>query len=522
MRDVYACRLPLADGGAPAFEQALGLVRGEVVRDLGVMPTVFGDDEGSLALPSAVTLRWRLLVAPGVEDRLWTLRWQHPNEDDSELMSHLNVDVALEEGCAWVGVRLALRPTGHRVLPVHFDIRTPRLVGAVVDGVEVAEDGWTLTREPAYAVDHDGVRALAQLILDPDRVLPVVVVTPVEVYDEGDDMYRFEHLVDPVDIADSLVGLAHVTVLETTALTFKLTELVGRELSVFGGAVRLYWPEVEEEDRPAFHPLWMPERLAEPRNNPFAPVLLRRVAATATFRVSAASLDARLRAAVEEHGRGEIARLFARAKDASLGPEWQRELERAWSEIERLREENAELALQLAVAHDNLRAMSRSAPPGVLDDESVAADDEADSPATVTEAVERARDECDFLVVLDDCFESARRATYRQPARLHKALSAMNEVAREWSRGELPTGFRDAFAERGFEFSAHVSPTTLGKYAHEYERNYEGRPVMMGPHLALGRGSPVACCRIYFYLDEDRHAFVVGHVGNHLSDSTSG
>lgn len=70
--------------------------------------------------------------------------------------------------------------------------------------------------------------------------------------------------------------------------------------------------------------------------------------------------------------------------------------------------------------------------------------------------------------------------------------------------------------------SAHVSPTTLGKYAHEYERNYEGRTITMGPHLALGRGSPVACCRIYFSLDDERHVFVVGHVGNHLSDSTSG
>jgi hypothetical protein len=29
----------------------------------------------------------------------------------------------------------------------------------------------------------------------------------------------------------------------------------------------------------------------------------------------------------------------------------------------------------------------------------------------------------------------------------------------------------------------------------------------------LGKGCPEACCRIYFYLDEERHRFVVGHVG---------
>lgn len=520
MRDVYACRLPLADEGASAFEQALRVVRDEVSRDLGLSPGVFDDDEGSLAPGGGVALRWRLLSPPGVEDRLLALRWQQPHEDDPELMAHLNVDVGLEAGSAWVGVRLALRPTGHRVLPVRFDIRPPRIVGAVVDALEVVEDGWPLTREPAYAVDNEGMTALAELMLDPDRVLPVVVVSPEEVYDD-DDMYRSRLVADPVAISAALVGLAHVTVLETVALSFRLTELVGRELAVFGGAVRLYWPEVDD-GRPAFHPLWLPERLAEPRNQPFAQVLLRRVASTATFRVSAASLDARLRAAAEEHGRGEIAELFARAKEASLGPEWQRELERAWSEVERLREENAELALQLAVAHENLSAMSRHAPRSIIDGEPAVADEDSEAPATVAEAIRRAQSECGRLVFLEDCFEAARRATYRQPGRVHKALLAMDEVAGEWSRGELPSGFRDAFSRRGFDFAAHVSPTALGKYAHEYERNYEGRTITLGPHLALGRGSPAACCRIYFWLDEDRHAFVVGHVGNHLSDSTSG
>lgn len=170
------------------------------------------------------------------------MRWQWRHDDDAELMWHLHVDVALEAGVVWVGMRLALRPLGHRLLPLRFDVSPPTLVRAVVDGVEVAEDGWPLTREPAYAVDDDGVRALAELLVDPDRLLPVFVISPAEVYDERDDVYREEPVVDPDAIAEALVGLAHVAVVETTALTYKLTDLVGRELSVFGGAVRLYWP----------------------------------------------------------------------------------------------------------------------------------------------------------------------------------------------------------------------------------------------------------------------------------------
>lgn len=483
--------------------------------------TALAGDDGSLAPSPGVSLRWRMLTAPGVEDRLWTLRSQRPHADDADLAWNLNVDVALEDGRTWVGVRVALSPTGHRLAPVRFDIRPPALVGAVVDAAEVAEDGWRLTREPAYAVDDAGVRALAELLLDPDRILPVVVVTPLEVYDDEQDRFLTQPVVDPEDIAGALVGLAHVTVLETPALTFRLTDLVGRELSVFGGAVRLYWPEAGGSERPAMHPLWLPDRLAEARNQPFASVLLRRIAATATYRVSAAALDARLRSAMERHRRREIAGLFERAKEASLAPEWQGELERAWRELDRLREDYAELAQQLAVAHENLRAMSRHVPAAMA--EALVEDVEASRlPTSVAEAVERAKADCEHLVILDEAVVSARRAAYRQPARAYAALVAMDEVAAEWRAERLPSGFHDAFAERGFSFAANVSPTALGKHGHEYERTYDGRTITLGPHIALGRGSPVACCRIYFHLDEERGLFVVGHVGSHLSDTTTG
>lgn len=524
MREVYACRLPLADPGVPAFERALDLVVSEIRGDIGLSPAALDTEEGSFSTGTGVSVRWHLLSASGVEDRLWTLRCLRPHEDEADLVWCLTVDVALENGRPWVGVRLGLRPTGHRLLPVRLDIRPPAIAGALVDGVEVVEDGWRLSREPAWAIDDGGVQALAELLLDRDRVLPVVVVTPVERYDEERDEYRTQPLVDADDIGATLVGLAHVAVVDTEALTYGLTDLVGRQLSVFGGAVRLYWPELDDDGPPAAHPLWLPDRLGEPRNRPLSALLLRRLAAASTFRVSSANLDARLRAAVDRQARDEIARLFARARDASLAPEWQAELERAWSEADRLREENAELAGQLAVALDNLRAISRHAP-RIVDEEtsgSVLAPGEPGEPRTLVAAVQRAGAECPHLVFLGEAMDSARRAAYRQPGRLYGALLAMEEVADDWGRGQLPSGFRDAFAARGFEFAAHVSPTALGRFGHEYERRYEGRTIAMGPHLALGRGSPAACCRIYFHLDEEKHLFVVGHVGNHLSDTTSG
>ena len=63
------------------------------------------------------------------------------------------------------------------------------------------------------------------------------------------------------------------------------------------------------------------------------------------------------------------------------------ELERAWSEADRLREENVELAGRLAVALDNLRAISRH-PPSVVDEEAFENGVAPEELRTVVDAVE--------------------------------------------------------------------------------------------------------------------------------------
>ncbi len=164
--------------------------------------------------------------------------------------------------------------------------------------------------------------------------------------------------------------------------------------------------------------------------------------------------------------------------------------------------------------------MSRYVPAALVGEDAVEAGADAGEPETLADAVEWATAKCQNVVFLDEATGSARRAAYRHPARVYRALLAMDDVAGQWRRGELRTGFRDALPEHGFDFAANVSPTALGKYARDYQRTYEGRTISLGPHLVLGRGT--ACCRIYFHLDEQEHRFVVGHVGNHLSDTTTG
>ncbi|MCA1703348.1 MAG: hypothetical protein LC808_08825 [Actinobacteria bacterium] len=177
-----------------------------------------------------------------------------------------------------------------------------------------------------------------------------------------------------------------------------------------------------------------------------------------------------------------------------------------------------ELLRELGLEQDQLDELARL----LHDEPPVAEVQEEGQPRTIHEAVEWGAARFPHLVFLDGAYASARRSPYRQVGRVWKALAALEEATTAWEAGGLEGGFRQALGAKGLDYARAVSAATAGRYPHEYERTYEGRRIRLGPHVRLGRGSPEACCRIYLYLDEVRRVCVVGHVGAHLSDKTTG
>jgi hypothetical protein len=514
--DLYAYRLPLAGDGVALFAQAMHIVRAAVSASAGVVVT---DERGSTVGVGASAVRWRLAEAPDSDDRVWTMLWESPISGDSDTTWALTVKVGLDGGQAFLVLRWGVLTRDLRMRRIELGLEPPPLLLTLLDGLPVEEDGQPLAPEPSYAVDLDSAEHLAELLLDPRRVLPVVAMSATRRREGAADV---EPLIEPGPVTRTLAGVAHVVVVETTAATRTLTRILGPRLTVFGGAVRLYWPGLTPWSEPLDHTLWLPEAIRNQTARALRRELLDRVMPMALIRFSTADLEARIGMAIERQRREELRQLAARAQEASLAVDWQQELETAWSENERLREGQARLSAQLSAAHENLRALaagwSTTAPASVLE-ESERGDDE---PSSIAEAVERAIAQCPCLVFLDEALDSARRATYRQPARVLKALRAMNAAASAWQRDDLEGGFRRAFAEQGLDYGPSLSTSAVGRFPHEYERTYRDQRIVLGPHIRLGRGSPEACCRIYFYMDGEARLFVVGHVGNHLSDRTSG
>lgn len=142
---------------------------------------------------------------------------------------------------------------------------------------------------------------------------------------------------------------------------------------------------------------------------------------------------------------------------------------------------------------------------------------------TVREAVERAQARSQHLVFLDEALRSADASPFVRPQDLYEALLILDRVAADYRREELGGGFEAALGNAGLTgFASDISETAKSHYGSEYTVHYGDRHVLLGPHLRFGHGPPHSCARIYWYVDEDQRLLVVGHVGRHLRDSTSG
>lgn len=97
---------------------------------------------------------------------------------------------------------------------------------------------------------------VGSVLMDGGRTLPVLLFTATK---EHDGVFMPEGT-DPSLVARELCGLAHVYLMPRVEDTHKLTKRLGL-LSAYDGAVRLYWPAFDPDDRPPRHPLHLRARL---------------------------------------------------------------------------------------------------------------------------------------------------------------------------------------------------------------------------------------------------------------------
>lgn len=339
---------------------------------------------------------------------------------------------------------------------------------------------------------------------------------------------------------DQTYGAAHVFVLSGPA-SYYLTDLVGRELSVFRKAVRTYRPGFQAwDDEPSNHPLALPERIASwgdtgssvsfecwlvnqtLGNSVHAPGREERLPGFNTVRQLSAQLD---RQKFKEAG----------GSDAELIKLFEQDNEQLRKDIQEQKEQydgllfaadaEREAAKQEANAA-RAQALERSHRIRLLEKKLAEASTQQETP--IPETLETFEAWCkEYLAgsveLANRAFQGVRKSEYHDPTFLYRALLLLRDhyvPMRIEGTPERKRSYEEALKALQLEESATGDGV---KYAPDlYSVQYGGGRRSLDRHLK-GRDSRDRRYgfRLYFFWDDEGQGVVVGWLPSHLDNRAS-
>lgn len=454
----------------------------------------------------------RITMGASVETEtglIWSLRGDDPDKSVPGRIWSTEVSLGRLNDATDVllGVRLLVNSTEAQI---DIEPSVPGLVLQLADKLKLRDGPLSARPFVRPAETEENVETLVDWFRSEGRRLPIIVAS-------GDERSEFPDrpIIDADILAKALCGLAHVVSLPAR-LTYKLSDLVGKRLSVFHGGVRIYQPGFEDSGDTRDHTLYLGsaaavipsdinreirvrisrESLRRTRIGhdvlPFASVRSaasqlreeRQIAEGASDTEQLEAAHARNRALEQEIKglRAEVDQTFELSvQEANRAEDAEKQLASAWGRIEHL-----EAAFSESPAH--------------LDDS---------EPASWE----------DFAEWCDGCFAGrlslapGARREVRKPAFQDFGLAARSV---RW----LATEARERFLHGGGTLSnvsifEGVTNSPCG--ADEYHFDFQGRRLLANWHIKNGGNTrqPERCLRIYYSFDEVSRQIIISDMPAH-------
>lgn len=456
------------------------------------------------------------------EGRLWTARLDFPDPDCPR---------------NWVSEFFVERRVGHRVrfgaqltcvmrseCPP-FEPTRPRLVQRILESLSCEADGRSLS-DTIVPTQHRDVADLIELIYQTDRRLPVIVCSA------GDDV---NPELSPARLAKRVGGAAHIVEL-TAEAAWELTRTIGRRMSVFNGAIRIYNPGLTEEAEDPFdHPLWIGQsRSAKNLQRQIADRVLKTAFLNETperpFHRYARVRDLATRRVLEQkigdesdQLKAEVALLkeqsteYAEERDTwqSLAQSEQDRRVEAEREVERLKLEISRLESKtkaLEFGYDKNQGEGSRAPPDRKLESYEDLEDWAEDVLRDAVIIHQA--------ALKDCRKNGHP---NMLDRIEKSLLIMRDYmtpARRENDTELRAEADRKLGELGMRDSGCFVNRDEARKNPSYSVPYEGNTHILYDHLKYGKGYDNANqIRIYYFWDDERKRHVVGKMPSHLRNN---
>jgi len=179
----------------------------------------------------------------------WAARLDHPDKEVPQRKWRTEVFVVRQQGELTKFGAQTTCISGEYSAPLYPS--RPGVVRQILGNLSAQADGWELN-DRVHFIDSERMDEFIDLITYSGRNLPIVAIS----------MDEFGHtLVSPEYIAARVSGAAHLVTLDFDRCR-DLTRAVGKEFSVFNGAIRVYMPGFDEEnDNRYTHPLWLRREL---------------------------------------------------------------------------------------------------------------------------------------------------------------------------------------------------------------------------------------------------------------------
>jgi hypothetical protein len=402
-----------------------------------------------------------------------------------------------------------------------FDHSRPRIVRDLIDRLAAEADGESLTNE-VVGVSSEDVGQLASLLYNPERRLPVVLVS---IDDTGGAQIDLERL------ANRLSGSAHLRSIATEP-SFEMTRTVGKRMSTFNGAIRLYMPGLETETEDPFkHPLWLcPASGSNPRAidqiaSRVLPLRFRDSEGSARFWRVGLLRQAASRAAADAADGPREEQLLAEIEALRAEVDASKEAGQAAEAL--MNEEAAKLTAlqadfaQLEDENYSLRERMRGLAQGGAKNNPALAPDEIQAvferdPSLETSLRVISALFPDRMVVLESAIESARDSfSFRHRSKAFELLWSL--CTSYWSA--LAEGGGDGIARQCFGSSYAAKEAETISKAGRKRRTFvfDGAEIEMERHLKIGvADNKSETLRVHFEWINDRRLIVIGHCGAHL------
>jgi hypothetical protein len=466
-------------------------------------------------------------------DGIWAMRFDNRKQMQDGNIWRVELTLASEPYPS-LGVRVAQVRSKESAPPAKPAV--PRVVHSIAAAVGMHERGRLLRLEAWQPITSDEVRSTTALMLDVNRIQPLVIVAGGSSGELGRDAAN--------KLATRLLGVASVLIADTN-LTEVINRDVGRALSVYGHAARVYLPGLSPTVDPFAHPVFkfsgdkkrdirklddivetccaagleprlLDERVpsyAVAREAIFARRVERALEATKRHATTATEERDRLNVLVQEQA-ASIAAMKERIDGLTEG-------------VKSLQAETKALKRERDDARDMLRAeQHKNKLAWQVGEDTNEAAEEPDFPERWDDLIAWAQTYGKGrLIILPQAVKAARASAFADIPFAYRVLHLLAD-------GYVPMKLRDPnddqpkhhFDEQckllGVEVSGVGKGLTDRRYAREYKRTWQGTEYTLDMHVSRGGGfDPTTLFRCYFAFDEKNRRVIVGHLPTHLTNS---